>query len=586
MRVFFPAQVVVRRELMASLRQARTYLFLVVVLMVATCVTLMFWPSGSLSVQLAAQASQVMFGVITAVLFTGCALLAPLLGAASIVSEREQDTFDLLYLTLLRPRTIVFGKLINTCGIFFLVILAAFPVYASALFAVGMDLRQLLFSLLTLLMTTALCAVAGMLASAFFKRTVVSLIVSYCMVAFLLGGPRYLYEIYVFTFQVGRYGGIMGGSRISGTSDWFTVISPTGTLVSLYLGNPGAAVLAVALGFQGLLCIVGTLIASRWLRRQAAPKTIRAEKPIDDARVLERRRKQWPFYLIDPLRRRPAIEDGRNPMLVREVRWGFFAKGTTLIRVFYVLVPTFMFLLIAITTFAQSAELGEFLAVAMCLELLVLGSLGPILMANSFTKEHELGNIDMLRMTMLSPREVVVGKAFAAMVTVCPIVLAIFISSLLVVGIEPRLVWLLVGLYVTMPVCALLAVSLAMRVSLTTRKTRTAIIAGVMVNAFVFLIIGLVAGPLLDSIFGQSTGYRRYGPGYPAGGAMYFGNVETDYSFVGTYLSPIVGFYRTFGSRETHWTSWLISQAFFVTAGILMLTLSVHVFRSRHMRDA
>ena len=47
--------------------------------------------------------------------------------------------------------------------------------------------------------------------------------------------------------------------------------------------------------------------------------------------------------------------------------------------------------------------------------------LAPALMANALTKEMELGNLDMLRMTLLRPRDITLGKLAAGAMALFPV---------------------------------------------------------------------------------------------------------------------------------------------------------------------
>ncbi|MBI3894112.1 MAG: cbb3-type cytochrome c oxidase subunit I [Candidatus Wallbacteria bacterium] len=78
------------------------------------------------------------------------------------------------------------------------------------------------------------------------------------------------------------------------------------------------------------------LVAWIGLSKPESARVMIAPKIIDDAAVLQRRRKRWPYYLIDPLARAHEIKDRQNPVWVKEQRVGFLAKTPVLIRLTYV----------------------------------------------------------------------------------------------------------------------------------------------------------------------------------------------------------------------------------------------------------
>jgi len=568
LKFVFPTTAIVRREFIANLRKTRTFYLVLALLCLAVLITTSQWPTDRLPIQQVASASQLLFMLITVLLFYGCAMVVPALGATSITIEREQDTFDLLYLSLIRPRSIIIGKLLNSCGLYMMVILAALPVYASALFAVGLDTRQLAYSFLILLMLAAYSGTVGILMSTLFKRGIVSLVVSYIVLVMLLGGPRFLLAAILNLLNSGYYSQSLMYA-ISGRGDstpLFTFYSPAGTAFALFSSKLTGPTFVAALVVQPLMCYLGISIAARRLRRQAAPKRVRSEKIIDDVAVLEARRKQFPYYLIDPSRRRPAIEDGRNPMLVREIRWGLFARGSTLVRVFYVTITVFGFLFIAMTMFADPSDYFETFAIGISLELLALVSFAPIIMANAFTKERELGNIDMLRMTLLEPRDVVRGKAIAGVFTLAPIMIAVAVAAAPVLFVDARFAGMVLAFYTTMPICALLAVSLGLLISLLSRRTNTAIAGGILLNALIFLGAGLMYWFLVSL-------YKEWH------------NTNSNLDDYVSYLSLIGGYYAAFCSDHGPVLNWMVSQVIYLALAVLLLNISEWTFRTRHMRD-
>jgi len=59
-------------------------------------------------------------------------LLSLSLNASTIASEKDQETFDLLNLTLFRSYEIVMGKYLSSTGFLFILVVTALPVYALA----------------------------------------------------------------------------------------------------------------------------------------------------------------------------------------------------------------------------------------------------------------------------------------------------------------------------------------------------------------------------------------------------------------------------------------------------------------------
>jgi ABC-type transport system involved in multi-copper enzyme maturation permease subunit len=245
--------------------------------------------------------------------------------------------------------------------------------------------------------------------------------------------------------------------------------------------------------YQSIFAAICFFLALRILRRPPKPAKVETRKPIDDVALLEARRKKFPFYLIDPLRRKESIEDLQNPMLVKELRWGTMGRATTLIRVFY---TSFIVFLIAcafvlFNTMSATTQMDYNLAILtlMMIQMCLIVTIAPTLVANALTKEHEIGNMDMLRLTLLSPREIVLGKLLAGAVCLSPLLLASFLSGLPLLFVAlffPGAFAVLFTGYITLLVCALVSLSLGLLASLLTRRTGASIVLSYFLSILIF----------------------------------------------------------------------------------------------------
>jgi hypothetical protein len=68
-------------------------------------------------------------------------LLSLSLNASTIASEKDQETFDLLNLTLFKSWEIIYGKFISSTGFLFILVVTALPIYALAFTFGGVSLE-------------------------------------------------------------------------------------------------------------------------------------------------------------------------------------------------------------------------------------------------------------------------------------------------------------------------------------------------------------------------------------------------------------------------------------------------------------
>ena len=129
-------------------------------------------------------------------------LVGPVFSAGSMTSERERETLDLLLTTVISPWQILWGKLI--AGLRVSSVLTMFLVWPIALAALLVPVYWKNFGAVAaylgiILLTCLSTAVIALFCSALFRKTAVSMITAYAMIATLFFGPsavRYLDRVF------------------------------------------------------------------------------------------------------------------------------------------------------------------------------------------------------------------------------------------------------------------------------------------------------------------------------------------------------------------------------------------------------
>ncbi len=557
--IVFPSLALIRREFLTSLRRTLSLVWLVVLLTACVLVAVTWWPSRDLSWNEISIVSEEILFAVSVVLFGGGILFMPAIAAGAIVSEKEQNTFDLVRMSLVRPTSILFAKCVNTIGFFFLLVLATMPVLAVVMLGVGVDQTQFGLALLAILATGTCCAMIGLLSSALFRRGSLAVAGSYAGVLIFLFVPALVLAPIP---QLIAFSGVVPFQAVGDRSEEIAIVfcpllafdalfkyPMTPRDIFIYGGS--------SLLYQSTVCLICLVLARVLLLRQPRPSKAESEKVIDDQAVLRMRRTSFPFYLVDPLRRKKTIADTRNPMRVRELQWGLFNRGTTLIRVFYCVFPVCVFTAFQYAV-SQSGTITWIVA-----EIVLLLGIAPALLANLSTKEHELGNIDMLNMTLLSSREIVLGKAAAGMATLVPLLAAAMLPGLVFLIAPPRDWLVLVAGDVTLLVCIFASLSITLFASVLARRTSTALMLSYAANLLVF------AGLPLAYWFLVHT-FRR--AEYPGGGVSLNELL---------YLSPIIAFASSpwpFGQSIDFIARWAGTLGLFFLASYGLLMASVGVF--------
>ena len=351
--------------------------------------------------------------LVLAWLQTALALLvAPALSAGTIARERERGLLDGLMLAPLTPARIIFEKWLSVLAPLLLVFLVLMPfsVVASALHRQASAPLWALWGFQLLLASAS--AALGIACSAWARRAHLALRSAYGLLILwvLASGAA------AFLSGVGTAGPIFPGYVAPFYLEW---IGRTNPLVGAHdliandaSGNywPGAS---------------ATLLLILALCAYCAPRGVRkplAQIPfIGDGQKISRKR--GPTANVLPHFAVPLVSAWRfaNPVLGREVRSKFRLRQPPLgVLVFEGILALLVAYFYARTVWAgftdPSARGIIFGGVVVTSYIVTL--IGCVIMgANSFSREHEGGTWESLRLSLLRPREIVRGKAVGIALT-------------------------------------------------------------------------------------------------------------------------------------------------------------------------
>ncbi len=136
--------------------------------------------SSAYAEQLAQLGRDLMLGLMSLELVL-CSLITPGITAGAFSIEREQQTLDMLLLTPLSSRNILFAKLASAVGFVGILLLCAVPIAAISFVFGGVSPWQFLLALALIFAMTVCFGAIGLLCSLRFLRTSIAITVSYCV---------------------------------------------------------------------------------------------------------------------------------------------------------------------------------------------------------------------------------------------------------------------------------------------------------------------------------------------------------------------------------------------------------------------
>lgn len=124
-----------------------------------------------------------LFPVLSIVQVCIVALIVPIMTASAISGEKERQTFDIMLTTCMSPFSIVLGKVMSAVLQILFFVAAGMPIMSLAFVAGGLSWSYLFYFVLTIVLLSLISGSIGILCSAFCRRSITAVILSYVFYA-------------------------------------------------------------------------------------------------------------------------------------------------------------------------------------------------------------------------------------------------------------------------------------------------------------------------------------------------------------------------------------------------------------------
>ncbi len=398
---------IIGKEVRVLLRSRRVFGLQLAYVGVLCLLAVVIWPRRGVY-SLSSLASRDLFTVLSLGQLILVALFSPALTATSITAEKERGTFDLLFASLLKPRSIIFGKLVSSIAILLILIFSSLPVMSVSFLLGGVSLAEVGLAVLVLVVATVLFGLIGLCLSAVSSRSYTSTAITYLLIL-LLGIGVWIPSLVLASWQK--------GARV-----FYTLRSCSPFTAMLSVSQPdllrsygqeilsAASPLTVFMRFSAVcipILIIWFIITIKKVER-VRPR--RRERLIRDRKLLSRRKRHFPFYLLDPLKGKSMIRSVDNPVSVKESRNSTMGKTKFMIRGMYVCLIFSMVLMGLASASVGVWSPDAIKVVAICFQIGLVILIAPGLTASALTQEKEHYTYDLLRMTLLHRHTVIIGK--------------------------------------------------------------------------------------------------------------------------------------------------------------------------------
>jgi ABC-type transport system involved in multi-copper enzyme maturation permease subunit len=490
---------ILRRELLDVLRTRKAVALQVGLALGCALLVLVRWPTGETADLTGARALQVL-RVFGYGLLAGVVLLVPAFPATSLVREKVKGTLELLLNSPLRPWSIYLGKLGGVLGFTAVLLVMTLPAAAACYALGGTGSRGGILTLYAVLAVAAVqLATLALLVSSRSQSLDGALRATYVLVLALCVLP------------LGPHLLLRGGpGLLPQLASWLRCLSPIPavleTLGHADVGAHGMREAAAVPRYLLLAALTSAACALATVARlnhrlldRARPAGVMTQDRSVGVRVLRR-----VVFLIDPQRRAGNMSLWVNPVMVKEFRSRRFGRSHWALR----LIAGSAIVSLALTVLTASGALGwgiEYIGGALVLlQIALLILFAPSLAAGLVSAERERGSWQLLRMTPLSPRAILVGKLLSVAWPLLLLLCATLPGYVVLMTIKPGLLEQVQRVVVCLVLTGVFAVLVSAAASTLFRTTAAATTASYLV------LLAVCGGTLLvwlgrDAPFGHAT---------------------------------------------------------------------------------
>lgn len=333
-----------------------------------------------------ARFGSLIFEIFSVVQLSLLFFFALLFSASSVAQEKDRGTLVLLLLTDLRERELVFGKLLASLLIVFVIWAASIPVFALIYLLGGVSLDQIGWSLGISLATIFAAGSWGGLVAYWRDKTFQTLAIS------VLGAVVFLVAVEAATLLVG--GPV--GDAIGALDPYRTLKGVLNPFSSSEAGPVTVSGLNSIIALAALTAVLnGMTIVSlrRWNTLKYSQPREEKEAATGETRV--RARQIW-----------------SNPVLWREIRTRAYGRKVLVIKFAYALMAAFAFYALVLTPESGLMLMGIVSPSTFC--FVGLGILGLMLInaqaVTAITSERDGKTLDLLLATDITANEFIYGK--------------------------------------------------------------------------------------------------------------------------------------------------------------------------------
>ncbi len=409
----FLSNPIFQREFNASSRSMKTNFLIWAYLILLALVILLLWPAGGIH-SVASSSSKQIFALFFSINLTLVLLMVPAFSATAISWEKENNTYDSLFITMLKPHEIMQGKLIAAVLMLLILVFLSIPIASVCALTGGISVALVVKIVILVFVTAFSYGIAGLACSAWASRSSTSVVMNYVVIIIFAGASWLPAALLSNIFLLQNFKSLWQFIRcISPYDAMFYLLYPETYRLSLETLSSGNLLTPYTLfmAFSVVFSMVSFSMFAKGITRPAMKNKAVQGEFFTGGRQAIKRKLTWPFYLIDPLKRKKNIANWSNPVFVAEMRSKLFANPKFVVRtVAAIFIISLLILTLVSWQYSTMLRADTVRIVAIIFQICVVAILAPGVSSGLITDEITSGTFLMLRMTPMKPYTVILGK--------------------------------------------------------------------------------------------------------------------------------------------------------------------------------
>ena len=402
-----------KRELTQFLKSGKIVATMIGLIFFLGLFLFFLWPRTAVFSMASSESKQV-FTVFLLCNLAFVLIIVPAFCATSITAEKENNSFIMLYTTMLKPHNILSGKLFSSLTMITILVICTLPISALCSLSGGINLPTLMNAYIVIIVASLTFGIMSLAISAMCEKSASSLVLSYLSIALLAGGTWLPYAL------------LSGKPEMLDTLMMVRSLSPFDALYSILYpelyntsvaGDSLFSTMGSYLVTNAIITLISIAVFIYGFMFRSTNKSAKTVEKFDHQTKNKFVRRIMYLWFFDPKRRKKPISNFMNPVFITELRSKIM--GNPRFTIWAIAISSMMSILLMIltTSFVTPGVNNGYGAVqtaAIIYQIGLVALLAPVVCSSSVTTEINSGTLVLVRMSRIGAIKFVLGKLYAS----------------------------------------------------------------------------------------------------------------------------------------------------------------------------